>query len=72
MSALSVDALVTVAEVVAATGTLQAVTTVQVGALPMEGAQVIVESIGAEKKTVNPSGLAFRITFSIASQPSTI
>jgi enamine deaminase RidA (YjgF/YER057c/UK114 family) len=38
---------------------LPAVTTVQVGALPMEGAQVVIESISAEKKTLNPNGLAF-------------
>ena len=38
---------------------LPAVTTVQVGALPMEGAQVVIESISAEKKTQNPNGLAF-------------
>ena len=38
---------------------LPAVTTVQVGALPMEGAQVVIESISAEKKAVNPNGLAF-------------
>jgi len=38
---------------------LPAVTTVQVGALPVEGAQVVIESISAGKKTVNPNGLAF-------------
>jgi enamine deaminase RidA (YjgF/YER057c/UK114 family) len=38
---------------------LPAVTTIQVGALPMEGAQVVIESISAEKKPVNPNGLAF-------------
>ena len=38
---------------------LPAVTTVQVGALPLEGAQVVIESISAEKKTLNPNGLAF-------------
>jgi enamine deaminase RidA (YjgF/YER057c/UK114 family) len=38
---------------------LPAVTTVQVGALPMEGAQVVIESISAEKRVVNPNGLAF-------------
>jgi enamine deaminase RidA (YjgF/YER057c/UK114 family) len=38
---------------------LPAVSTVEVGALPMEGAQVVIESIAVEKKTVNPSGLAF-------------
>lgn len=38
---------------------LPAVSTVQVGALPMVGAQVVIEAVTAEKKTVNPSGLAF-------------
>ena len=39
---------------------LPALTTVQVGALPMEGAQVILESIAVDnKKIVNPQGLAF-------------
>ncbi len=41
---------------------LPVVTTVQVGALPMAGAQVVIESVSAEKndkKTLNPDGLAF-------------
>jgi enamine deaminase RidA (YjgF/YER057c/UK114 family) len=38
---------------------LPAVTTVQVGALPLDGAQVVIESIASEKKIVNPNGLAF-------------
>ncbi len=38
---------------------LPALSTIQVGALPMEGAQVVLESIAMEKKLVNPSGLAF-------------
>jgi enamine deaminase RidA (YjgF/YER057c/UK114 family) len=38
---------------------LPAVTTVQVGALPMEGAQVVIEGVSAGKKTVNPNGLTF-------------
>lgn len=38
---------------------LPAVSTIEVGALPLEGAQVIIESIAVEKKTVNPNGLAF-------------
>jgi len=38
---------------------LPAVTTVQVGALPMVGSQVVIESISAEKRTLNPNGLAF-------------
>jgi enamine deaminase RidA (YjgF/YER057c/UK114 family) len=36
-----------------------ALTTIQVGALALEGAQVVIESINAEKKTVNPNGLVF-------------
>lgn len=38
---------------------LPAVTVVQVGGLPMEGAQVIIEAALEEKKPVNPAGLAF-------------
>jgi enamine deaminase RidA (YjgF/YER057c/UK114 family) len=41
---------------------LPAVTTVQVGALPMAGAQVVIESVSQEKndkKALNPNGLAF-------------
>jgi enamine deaminase RidA (YjgF/YER057c/UK114 family) len=38
---------------------LPAVTTVQVGALPLEGARVVIESVSMDKKTVNPNGLAF-------------
>jgi enamine deaminase RidA (YjgF/YER057c/UK114 family) len=38
---------------------LPALTTIQVGGLPMEGAQVVIESISADKKVVNPNGLAF-------------
>lgn len=38
---------------------LPALSTVQVGALPAEGAQVVMESIAEEKKAVNPNGLAF-------------
>lgn len=38
---------------------IPAVTVVQVGALPLEGAQVLLESISVDKKTVNPAGLAF-------------
>ena len=38
---------------------LPSVTVVQVGALPMEGAQVVVEAVSMGKKDVNPDGLAF-------------
>jgi enamine deaminase RidA (YjgF/YER057c/UK114 family) len=38
---------------------LPAVSTVEVGALPLEGAQVVIESTAMEKKTVNRNGLAF-------------
>jgi enamine deaminase RidA (YjgF/YER057c/UK114 family) len=38
---------------------LPALTTVQAGALPMEGAQVAIESIAVEKKSVTPAGVAF-------------
>jgi len=38
---------------------LPALSTIQVGALPLEGAQVVLESIAMDKKNVNPDGLAF-------------
>ncbi|MEP6960790.1 MAG: hypothetical protein ABI995_01850 [Acidobacteriota bacterium] len=38
---------------------LPALTTVQAGALTMEGAQVVIESVSEEKKPVNPAGLVF-------------
>ena len=38
---------------------LPAISTIQVGALPMVGAQVVLESVSLEKKVVNPSGLVF-------------
>ena len=38
---------------------LPAVSTIEVGALPLEGAQIVIESISVEKKNVNPHGLAF-------------
>jgi enamine deaminase RidA (YjgF/YER057c/UK114 family) len=38
---------------------LPAVSTIGVGALPVEGAQVLIESISVDKKTANSNGLAF-------------
>lgn len=38
---------------------IPALSVVQVGGLPMEGVQVVMESIAAAKKEVNPNGLAF-------------
>lgn len=38
---------------------LPAVSVVQVGALPLEGAQVIIESVAVAKKEMNPLGLVF-------------
>jgi enamine deaminase RidA (YjgF/YER057c/UK114 family) len=38
---------------------LPALSVIQAGALPMEGAQVVVESIAVDKRAVNPHGLAF-------------
>lgn len=38
---------------------LPVLSVVQVGGLPMEGAQVVLESVAAAKKEVNPAGLAF-------------
>src|ERR1700685_683713 len=37
---------------------LPVLSTIQAGGLPADGAQVVIESIAAEKKTVNPNGLA--------------
>ena len=36
---------------------LPVVSTIQVGALPMTGAQVVMEAVSSEKKVVNPAGL---------------
>jgi enamine deaminase RidA (YjgF/YER057c/UK114 family) len=38
---------------------LPALSVIQTGGLPLEGAQVVVESIAEEHKTVNPNGLVF-------------
>ena len=38
---------------------LPVLSVVQVGALPMEGAQVVIESFEVDKKVVNPKGVAF-------------
>ena len=38
---------------------LPALSTIQAGGLPMEGAQVVLESIAEDKRIVNPNGLAF-------------
>ncbi len=43
---------------------LPALSTIQVGALPTDGAQVVFESVSVEKRVVNPQGLAF-----ISAQP---
>jgi enamine deaminase RidA (YjgF/YER057c/UK114 family) len=44
---------------------LPALTVVQVGALPLEGAQVVIEATEVDRKVVNPSGVAF-----LAAQPA--
>jgi enamine deaminase RidA (YjgF/YER057c/UK114 family) len=38
---------------------LPAVSTLQVGALALTGAQVVIEAVSSEKKVVNPNGVAF-------------
>jgi enamine deaminase RidA (YjgF/YER057c/UK114 family) len=38
---------------------LPALSTVQVGLLPLEGAQVVIESVAMDKRAVNPDGLAY-------------
>ncbi len=49
--------------------TLPAVSVVQVGTLPLEGAQIAIEAIAVAKKTVNPNGLAL-IAGRTASSPN--
>jgi enamine deaminase RidA (YjgF/YER057c/UK114 family) len=44
---------------------LPALTVAQVGALPLEGAQVVIEATEVDRKIVNPSGVAF-----VAAQPA--
>jgi enamine deaminase RidA (YjgF/YER057c/UK114 family) len=51
---------------------LPAVTTVQVGGLPLEGAQVVVEGVSVEKKTIHPNGLVFFSGQKAADAPSAI
>ncbi|HUS04870.1 MAG TPA: hypothetical protein VMZ52_01135 [Bryobacteraceae bacterium] len=46
---------------------LPALSVVQVGALPLEGSQVVLESIASDRKAVNEHGLAF-----FSGQPSTL
>lgn len=38
---------------------LPALTVVQVGALPLQGAQVVIEATETDRKTINPNGVAF-------------
>ncbi|MBI3210040.1 MAG: hypothetical protein HYZ37_14235 [Candidatus Solibacter usitatus] len=38
---------------------LPAVTSIRIGALPQEGAQVVLEAVTSDKKVVNPHGVAF-------------
>ena len=38
---------------------LPALSVAQAGLLPLEGAQVVIESIGVDKRSLNPNGLAF-------------
>jgi enamine deaminase RidA (YjgF/YER057c/UK114 family) len=45
---------------------LPALSVIQVGQLPLEGAQVVMEAISVDRKSVTPNGIAF-----IAAQPST-
>jgi enamine deaminase RidA (YjgF/YER057c/UK114 family) len=51
---------------------LPALTTVQVGALPMEGAQVSIESVSVDKKTLHPHGVVFLTAFDRGSGESPI
>ena len=38
---------------------LPAISTIQVGALPLPGAQVVIEAVSSDKKVLNPGGVAF-------------
>jgi enamine deaminase RidA (YjgF/YER057c/UK114 family) len=38
---------------------LPAISTIQAGGLPLEGAQVVIEAVSADRKAVNPNGLVF-------------
>ena len=38
---------------------LPALSVAQVGALPLEGAQIVIEATEADRKVVNPAGLPF-------------
>jgi hypothetical protein len=49
---------------------LPVVTVIQVGALPLEGAQVLIEAIAEERKPVNLNGLAFDAAVETAQPPS--
>src|SRR5450432_4058269 len=51
---------------------LPAVSTIQVGALPMPGAQVVIEAVSSEKKVMNPSGVAFVPTAESASPAAAV
>lgn len=50
---------IVVEELTARKQPLPVISTIQVGALPLAGAQVVLEAISSEKKPVNPHGLVF-------------
>lgn len=52
--------------------TLPALSVIQVGALPLEGSQVAIESVSIEKKVVNPEGLAFISGQQVVSEQPTL
>jgi enamine deaminase RidA (YjgF/YER057c/UK114 family) len=52
--------------------TLPAVSTIQVGALPLAGAQVAIEAVSSEKKVVNPTGIAFLTTAETANAAAAV
>jgi enamine deaminase RidA (YjgF/YER057c/UK114 family) len=51
---------------------LPALTVIQVGALPLEGAQVVLEATEQDRKSVNPSGVAFLAAQSAESVPQSL
>ncbi len=51
---------------------LPALSVIQVGALPVEGVQVVIESVGVAKKKVNPHGLAFLSGQAVSSEETAL
>ncbi|MEO8657889.1 MAG: RidA family protein [Bryobacteraceae bacterium] len=52
--------------------TLPTLSVIQVGALPMEGSQVVIESVSLDRKVLNPEGLAFLSGQQVVADPPTL